>query len=139
MKRDRDESSYRHYMRVRMGATGPKGRLLKCKKRDGSGYFWKVKLDSGEWVWPDGLVLDGPGDRVATCGDCGIAFMADGRSPLCPTCDESAFGEPSEIRNIGAALSGNRSGVKAPAPIDQEAAAEQRRRDHEDLEKNSPY
>ena len=89
-----DTSAFRHYLRVRLGVTGPKGRLLRCEKRDG-GSYWKVKLDSGEWVWPDGLIVDGPGDRVGTCGDCGLSFMSTGALALCPICDEAAFGTAS--------------------------------------------
>lgn len=87
-----DTSAFRHYMRVRMGVSGPTGRLLRCTKRDGGGTYWKVRLDSGEWVWPDRLVLDGPGDRVATCADCGLPFMTNSAEVLCPYCDEAAFG-----------------------------------------------
>jgi hypothetical protein len=87
-----DESAFRHYMRVRMGATGPTGRLLRCARRNGGGHYWKVHLDSGEWVWPDGLVIDGPGDRVAVCAECELPFMTKGDEPLCAYCDEKLFG-----------------------------------------------
>jgi len=143
--RTHDESGYRHYLRVRMGINGPKGRLLKCKKRDNSGTYWKVHLDDGKWVWPDGLVLDGPGDRVATCADCGIPFMSDGSSPLCPNCDESAFGTrarrsgPADTRSHRASLYGTPTPIKPPGPIDEEAATEQRRQDKAWLDKESPY
>jgi len=94
MRTARDDAAhYRHRTRVRVGGlTGPKGRLLKCERRDGSGTYWKVKLDSGEWVWPRDLVIDGPGDRIAQCGDCELPFITDGTSPLCPGCDAAAFG-----------------------------------------------
>lgn len=141
MKPPLDTSVFRHYTRVRIGATGPKGRLLRCEKRDGSGSYWKVKLDSGEWVWPDDrMLIDGPGERIARCGDCELPFLTDGSSPLCPLCNEEAFGtrrrqvKPEPTRSIRASLSGNRSGVKAPrshTPEELAAAAHQRQRDDE--------
>jgi hypothetical protein len=87
-----DESAFRHGTRVRLGATGPKGRLLRCAKRDGTGSYWKVRLDRGDWVWPEGLVLDGPGDRVATCAECALPFLSIDVEVLCPRCDERVHG-----------------------------------------------
>lgn len=132
------ESSFRHYMRVRIGVDGPKGRLLRCEKRDHSDFYWRIKLQSGEWVWPDErMILDGPGTHVVTCGDCEIRFMSDGRSPLCPSCDPKAFGTPSDIRNFRAYTCGTRTPMKVEklTPEDSAAAAEQRRRD----EDKSPF
>lgn len=104
--RDRDESAYRHYTRVRIGITGPQGRLMRCAKKDGSGHYWKVRLDTGEWMWPADLILDGPGDRVAACAECGMRFMTTEPAVLCPGCDEKLFGtqqraeEPDDIQGM---------------------------------------
>jgi hypothetical protein len=89
-----DTSGFRHGLRVRMGATGPKGMLLKCLKKDGSGHYWKVRLQSGEWVWPEGFILDGVGDQVAVCEQCALPFMTTkvGGGLLCDRCDEDMYG-----------------------------------------------
>lgn len=92
MSGHRDESGFRHLMRVRLGVNGAPGRLLHCEKKDKSGWYWKVKLDTGEWVWPEGLVIDGPGDLLATCQDCRLPFLCKVDAPLCPYCDEHAHG-----------------------------------------------
>jgi hypothetical protein len=88
----RNESGFKHLLRVRIGANGPTGRLLHIEKKDKSGWYWKVKLDSGEWVWPADLVQDGPGDCVGRCQDCGMRFLSQQPEPLCPSCSEAAFG-----------------------------------------------
>jgi hypothetical protein len=109
MSRDTDVSAFRHLMRVRLGVKGPKGQLLRCSKREGGGTYWKVKLDSGEWVWPDGIIIDGPGDRVGTCAECGLPFMSPSPvPPICGVCDEKLFGtqqrasEPAEYQGARA-------------------------------------
>jgi hypothetical protein len=85
-------SAFRHLLRVRIGATGPRGRLYKCTTRDGSRRYWKVKLASGAWVWPHGLIIDGLGDHVSTCAECESPFMSKRPEVLCSTCDELLFG-----------------------------------------------
>jgi hypothetical protein len=92
----RDESGFRHGLRVRIGAGGPKGQLLRCEKRHGSGHYWKVRLDTGPWVWPDDLILDGPGDHVERCMDCRLPFMGNVGELLCAPCQEDQFGTPSD-------------------------------------------
>lgn len=100
------ETGYRHLLRVRIGVHGPKGRLTKCARKDGTGFYWKVRLDSGEWVWPADLVIDGPGDGVARCAECEMRFMCTAVVPLCPGCDEQMFGtqqraaEPGTLRTF---------------------------------------
>jgi hypothetical protein len=93
--RTTDDPRFRHGLRVRVGgATGAKGMLLRCERRDGTGHYWKVRLQSGAWVWPDGLILDGVGDQVAVCEQCGLRFMTTkvGDGLLCARCDEELFG-----------------------------------------------
>lgn len=87
----RDESGFKHLMRVRLGASGAKGRLLHCK-RDTPQAFWKVKLDTGEWAWPEDLIQDGPGEIVSRCAECGMRFMCERADVLCPSCDGKVFG-----------------------------------------------
>lgn len=87
----RDESGYRHMMRVRLGANGARGVLYHCTKRDQSGKFWRVKLADNTWVWPADIHIDGQGDHVSHCRDCGLPFItATVGEPLCCYCDESA-------------------------------------------------
>ena len=92
----RDESGFRHGLRVRIGATGPKGKLLHCEKRDGSGKYWKVRLDNGEWIWPDGIVIDGPGEHVERCQECRLPFMGDVGDLLCRPCQDDTTGTTAE-------------------------------------------
>jgi len=89
-----DTSGFRHGLRVRMGITGAKGILLHCERKDGTGRYWKVRLQTGEWVWPEGLILDGPGDQVAVCEQCALPFMTLklGDGLLCARCDEEMYG-----------------------------------------------
>jgi hypothetical protein len=106
MSGQRDTNGYRHGMRVRLGSHGPTGKLLHCEKKDKSGWYWKVKLDSGEWVWPGDLYIDGKGDIVARCQDCGLLFITATVEPLCHYCSEAAFGttqraqEPSDYHGL---------------------------------------
>src|SRR5262245_26672405 len=87
-------TGFRHGLRVRIGGlTGQRGVLLLCEKRDGTGRYWKVRLNSGEWVWPDQLVADGLGAHLATCADCNIRFVtADPSRPTCDRCEAEARG-----------------------------------------------
>jgi hypothetical protein len=99
--------SYRHGMRVRV--RGRKGILWHCEKRDGSGSYWKVLLqpavgderrpNDGEWVWPDGLAVDGPGDELASaCASCELPFYRRPGSGelICARCDFEQFGTEEE-------------------------------------------
>jgi len=86
----RDESAFRHGLRVRIGANGPKGKLFKCQGQRGP--FWKVKLQNGEWVWPDGIVIDGAGTHLQHCLDCRLPFMGDVGDLLCKPCQDDTFG-----------------------------------------------
>jgi hypothetical protein len=88
----RDESGFRHRLRVRLGPTGPTGRLLHIEKKDKSGWYWKVKLDSGEWVWPADLHVDGQGQLVQHCRECRLPFLGDGIKDFCYRCNEELFG-----------------------------------------------
>lgn len=84
----------RHYNRVTLD--GRPGRFMRCERKDGSGFYYKIRLDSGAWVWPDSgeLVLEGPGANVGTCEQCGLRFKSDqvGDGLLCPTHDEQIYG-----------------------------------------------
>lgn len=99
-----DESAFRRLMRVRLGKNGPRGRLMHCEKKDRSGWYWKVKLETGEWAWPADIHIDGPGELVARCQECRLPFLCKVIEPLCRYCDEAAFGtsqradEPHHIR-----------------------------------------
>ena len=109
MTRDRvDESGYRHNLAVRVGVDGPKGRLLRCRKRDNSGHYWRIRLaDSSpgatsKWVWPDErMIVDSPGDVVGRCAECGLQYMTRGDSPLCPSHTDAAFGSQEQRAEDG--------------------------------------
>jgi hypothetical protein len=84
---------YRHGLRVRF-LDGVRGVLLRCESRDGRTY-WRVRLQTGAWRWPDGIAVEGPGDeRHGRCGDCGLPFYTAAGSDeiLCHRCDAELFG-----------------------------------------------
>ena len=87
-------SAFRHGMRVRV--QGAKGVLLECTPSRTSGRpYWKVRLQTGQWVWPDDLVVDGPGDeRVEACASCGLPYYrrAGSGELICARCDVEQFG-----------------------------------------------
>ncbi len=87
-------SCFKHYDRVLVGADRARGRLLACEKKDGTGKYFKVKTDGGEWRWPDVLILDGPGAQVGTCEIGEGRFMTTGAGDglLCPRHEEEQFG-----------------------------------------------
>jgi len=97
----RNESAFRHGMRVRLGSlTGPKGTLYHCERRDGSATYWRVRLaNSREWVPPDAfgpLIVEGVGDAInPECASCGLAFVmrAGSGALLCARCEGEQFGE----------------------------------------------
>jgi len=89
----RTPDGFRHGLRVRIGSVdGPKGVLLRCERRDGSGIYWKVRLQDGRWIFPDDVIVDGRGDRVGTCGDCGLRFVNTGVELICDRCNAEVFG-----------------------------------------------
>lgn len=92
MSGQRDTNGYAHLLRVRIGANGPTGRLMRCEKKDRTGHYWKVKLDTGEWVWPADLHVDGNGPLVSTCRECRLPFLGNGIEGFCYRCDEELFG-----------------------------------------------
>lgn len=95
----RPPSCFGHRSRVFVGASRAPGRLLRLEsKKPGGGEYWKVVLDSGAWVWPDGLILATPGSRVAVCEMGEGRFMTDreGDGLLCPKHDGETFGTPED-------------------------------------------
>jgi hypothetical protein len=77
-----------HGYRVTLGHGGPAGVLNRCLSKTYLRYFWKVKLQSGAWVWPDGIVADSTGPCIARCVECELEYR--GETPqsggLCPNC-----------------------------------------------------
>jgi hypothetical protein len=107
MSGQRDTNGYRHGMRVRLGSHGPTGKLLHCEKKDKSGWYWKVKLDSGEWVWPADLHIDGKGDSSRAARTAGCRFSPPpSASRSAPTATRPAHGtkqraqEPSDYHGL---------------------------------------
>lgn len=70
-------------MRVTFGHGGPVGTLFFCKRR-----FWKVRMDAGDWRWPDGIVVLSAGSFVRTCQECDLQFRTDKAGEVfCNPCD----------------------------------------------------
>lgn len=108
-KRD-EEIDFTHGMRVRVGGfQGRRGRILRCKRKPPqTGHYWKVKLDTGEWVWPTDVVSDTDGRLELRCQECGIRFRCHESEPFCPACDNRqdmvrSYEEP-EVRHSKAYL-----------------------------------
>lgn len=105
----RTPAGYRHGLRVRMGGpSGPRGVLLECESRRTGGKYWRVRLQGGPpvvWCWPDergGIVVDGDGEAVDVCHDCGLRFIkrAGSGELLCTRCDAEAFGTAIRAREV---------------------------------------
>ena len=91
----RPPSCFLHRDRVLVGANRRPGRLMRCEsKKAGGGEYWKVLLETGEWLWPDNLLLATKGARVAVCEIGGGRFLTDeeGDGLLCPRHDGEQFG-----------------------------------------------
>lgn len=91
----RPPSCFVHRSKVLVGANRAPGRLMRCEsKKPPHGEYWKVLLDSGEWLWPDNLILATPGANVAVCEMGGGRFLTDehGDGLLCPKHDGEVFG-----------------------------------------------
>jgi DNA-directed RNA polymerase subunit RPC12/RpoP len=77
-----------HGYRVTLGHGGPAGVLNHCLSKTTLRRYWKVKLDSGAWVWPDDVVAESEGPCVARCVECELEYR--GATPqsggLCPNC-----------------------------------------------------
>ncbi len=98
-------SCFKHYDRVLVGADRAPGRLLKCEKKDGSGSYFKVKTDGGEWRWPDVMILAGEGSNVATCEAGAGRFLTNeiGDGLLCPRHSAEIYGTPEDHARDAAA------------------------------------
>lgn len=71
-------------LRVTFGHAGEKGTLFFCKRR-----FWKVRMDAGDWRWPDGIVIDSTGAHVSVCQECELEFRSDKpREVFCAQCEQ---------------------------------------------------
>lgn len=108
----RPPSCFIHRSKVLVGANRHPGRLMRCEsKQPGGREYWKVLLDSGEWVWPDGLILATPGANVATCEAGAGRFMTDehGDGLLCPRHEAEMFGT-AEDHAVDAAEDRRRAG-----------------------------
>jgi hypothetical protein len=77
-----------HRYRVTIDHGGPAGVLLRCVSERTRGVYWKVKLDSGEWVWPDRVVAESTGPCIARCVECELDYRGDSPAAggLCPNC-----------------------------------------------------
>jgi hypothetical protein len=87
-------------MRVRMfRPDGPIGVLLHCQGRSGAPWYWRVRLQNGDWLDPtDGTLIvdrvkprDGDG-LIAACDHCRLPFMGAPGEFLCDQCQYETFG-----------------------------------------------
>jgi hypothetical protein len=70
-------------LRVTFGHGREAGTLFLCKHR-----FWKVRMDAGDWRWPDGIVVESTGAHVRVCQECELEFRTDVRNEVfCVPCD----------------------------------------------------
>jgi hypothetical protein len=83
------EAGFVHGLRVRVG--NDKGVLLRCEPRAGDPY-WRIRLQTGEWLQPRDFIVDGPGDEVDDCAQCGLPCYHRVGDLLCQRCDVAAFG-----------------------------------------------
>jgi hypothetical protein len=89
----RDEGGFRNGLRVRVGDV--RGVLLRIDRRTGHGHYWKIRLQTDKWIWPDDFAVDGPGDeRHERCEQCGLPYYARAGSGelICRDCDRAMFG-----------------------------------------------
>ena len=79
------------------------GVILRCRRKDGSGYYFKVKLDSGEWEWPRRIEAETPGGRhELRCEECRIPFRSNDRNDqFCPACETRLHTLPQDPRDDG--------------------------------------
>lgn len=94
----RPPTCFGHRAKVLVGANRRPGRIMRCESKKTGGEYWKVLLDSGEWVWPENVILATPGATVATCEMGGGRFMTDeqGDGLLCPRHTGEVFGTPED-------------------------------------------
>lgn len=83
---------------------GPlKGSIMRCKKQ-GGGYYFRVKWDNGIWDWPSVVLAESAGAYRRRCGECFIDFLTDhANSRVCPNCVrwELCSGRPDYDREAG--------------------------------------
>jgi hypothetical protein len=74
--------------RVQRRLSGLTGTVLRCLKKDRSGYYFRVRFDDGTWDWVDDtLIAASAGAYDCRCAECEIAFRSNNiREPLCPNC-----------------------------------------------------
>jgi hypothetical protein len=105
--------TFHHGDRVRLGGfEGKRGVVLRCQKRTGPGHYFKVKLDNGSWVWPDGAVVDSIGTYELTCSECAGLFRSNAITEVfCPNCERRMAPAyiSGETRNLRASLRGTRA------------------------------
>lgn len=88
MARQHEPLDLTHGDRVQLRSDGRKGTVIRCRKKDNSGFYFKVKLDDRTWVWPDDICAVSEGRYETRCDDCNIPFRTESPRPggLCPNC-----------------------------------------------------
>jgi hypothetical protein len=109
---------------------GVQGIVFRCRGQRGP--YFKVKLSTGEWVWPDQVIAESSGPYLRTCGECGIEFRSEApNSYTCPNCVAGirrAQGDHDHAR--GSRTFSRMPAAKKfqPAPVRVDATEEQRER-----------
>ena len=110
---------------------GVKGLVHQCRTRSGGTYL-KVRLVTGEWVWPNEVIAESSGAYAAWCGECGIEYRTDApNSHTCPNCVAREIRNQRPDGELTGSWTFARLGAAprfTPAPVVVNATDEQRAR-----------
>jgi hypothetical protein len=127
MPRDRYTGRDGDRVQTRAGVTGV---VFRCRGRRGP--YFKAKLRTGEWVWPDQVIAESSGTYAARCGECCIDFRSQAaNSHTCPNCVARESRSQGHDRAwVGSATFSRMPAAKTftPAPVTVSATPEQRER-----------
>jgi hypothetical protein len=109
---------------------GVPGIVYRCRGQRGP--YFKARLQTGEWVWPDQVIAQSSGPYLRTCGECGIDFRSEAaNSHTCPNCVARESRSQGHDRDwVGSATFSRMPAAKKfqPAPVTVSATPEQRER-----------
>lgn len=88
---DRQRYEPRDGDRVQHRTSGTKGTVIKCRYRaPREGTYFRVRLVTGVWVWPEQVIAESEGPYLTTCIECAIGMRtkAPNGLGLCVNCAE---------------------------------------------------